>query len=84
MLTIVSGENFILNWVEDEKSFITSGPGLPNFLVFLVIFKVVLLQVGLMYIQNAWIRQAFNYKPAGHLYSKLTRPPLPWMFTYTS
>ena len=27
ILTSMSGENFMLNWVEHEKSFITSGPG---------------------------------------------------------
>ena len=26
ILTFMSGENFMLNWVEHEKSFITSGP----------------------------------------------------------
>ena len=28
ILTFMSGENFMLNWVEHEKSFITSGTGL--------------------------------------------------------
>ena len=32
ILTFMSGENFMLNLVEHEKSFITSGPGLLGFL----------------------------------------------------
>ena len=37
ILTFMSRKNFMLSKVEHEKSFITSGPGLPySFLIFLV------------------------------------------------
>ena len=34
ILTFMSGENFMLNWVEHEKSFITSGPDLKKSITF--------------------------------------------------
>ena len=30
ILTFISRKNFMLNWVEHEKSFITSGPGVKE------------------------------------------------------
>ena len=40
ILTYMSGKNFMLNWVEHEKSFITSGPGQITFLFNLNLYSI--------------------------------------------
>ena len=37
ILTFMSKKNFVLSWVEHEKSFITSGPEWSNYLDFVIL-----------------------------------------------
>ena len=74
ILTFISGENFMLNCVEHEKSFITSGPDFHAYVFIYVSLLLLLINVSWMfpsvrenvkqqYTDNIrWIKEASKHK----------------------